>query len=54
MITRDCPAGMVPNAQGKAVVHAPALETNVSPGGVTSATLTPAASDGPALVTVIV
>ena len=40
--------------QGKAVVQAPAVDPNVSPLGVASATLTLAASDGPGFVTTIV
>ncbi len=44
----------MPSAQGKAPVQAPALETKLSPAGVTSATETPLASLGPALVIVIV
>ena len=47
-------AGSTPSVQGKAVVHAPVVETQVNPGGVGSRTTTFAASDGPVLVTVIV
>ena len=54
VITRLAPAGTVPRLHGKAVVQAPALDTNVRPAGVTSATDTPAASLGPPFVTVIV
>src|SRR3989304_6281992 len=48
------PAAPLPGAQGNAPVQSPALDTNVRPAGVTSATETPAASLGPLLVTVIV
>jgi hypothetical protein len=54
VITRFPPTGIVPRLHGNAVVQAPAVDTNVSPVGVTSATETPAASLGPAFVTVIV
>ena len=53
MIT-DCPPVRVPRLQGKAVVHAPELETNVAPVGVGSVTVTPVASLGPLFVTVMV
>ena len=48
------PAGTVPSAHGKAVVQSPVFDTQVSPVGVTSATTTLSAFDGPAFVTVIV
>ena len=54
MIVRVAPAGTVPSAHGKAVTQSPVFDTNVSPAGVTSATATPAASEGPAFVTVSV
>ena len=54
VIVRVAPAGTAPSAQGNAVVQSPAFDTNVSPAGVGSATVTPAASDGPSFVTVIV
>ena len=54
MIVRVAPGGNVPRLHGKAVVQSPAFETNVRPGGVGSASVTPVASDGPAFVTVIV
>ena len=55
MITRGgAPAGTVPSAHGKAVMQSPVLDTKVSPAGVTSATTTFAALDGPVFVTVIV
>ena len=54
VIVRGAPGGSVPRAHGKAVAQAPAFETNVRPGGVGSVSVTPAASDGPAFVTVIV
>ncbi len=44
----------MPSAHGKTVTQLPALDRNVSPAGVGSATETAAASDGPELVTVIV
>src|SRR5262245_16683084 len=53
-MVRVVPAGTVPSAHGNAPVHAPVLETNVSPGGVGSSTTTAVASDGPGFVTVIV
>ena len=53
MVTLE-PAVIVPREQGNAVVHAPELDWNVVPAGVTSVTLTPVASDGPALDTTIV
>ena len=54
MIVRVAPAGTTPSVQGKAVVHAPVVDTQVNPAGVGSRTTTPTASDGPVLVTVIV
>lgn len=48
------PLVIVPSAQGKAVVHAPLLETKVRLAGVGSLTVTPDASDGPIFVTVTV
>ena len=54
VITCDAPGAIVPSAQGYAVVHAPVLLTKVKPDGVTSATLTPVASEGPLFVMVTV
>ena len=54
VIVRVAPAGTTPSAHGKAVVQSPAFDTNTRPAGVASLTTTPAASDGPVLVTVIV
>ena len=54
VIVRVAPAGTTPSAQGKAVVQSPVFDTHVRPAGVGSLTTTPAASDGPVLVTVIV
>ena len=54
MIVRVAPAGTTPSAHGKAVVQSPVFDTNTRPVGVASLTTTPAASDGPVLVTVIV
>ena len=54
MIVRIAPAGTTPSAHGKAVAQAPVFDTKARPVGVASLTTTPAASDGPALVTVIV
>jgi len=54
VMTAGAPGAIVPSAHGYAVAHAPVLLTNVNPAGVTSATLTPAAFDGPLLVTVTV
>ena len=54
MIVRLSPAGIGPSAQGNAVVHAPALLTNVNPAGVGSTTVAPGASLGPWFVTTIV
>src|SRR5262245_27526720 len=48
------PTGMAPSAHGNAVVQAPLLERSVSVAGTESLTVTPDASDGPALVTVMV
>ena len=54
VIVRTAPDARVPSAHGKAVVHAPAFDTNVRPGGVGSATVTDTAFDGPAFVTTVV
>ncbi len=54
VIVTLCAAVRVPREQGKAVVHAPLLETNVRPAGVESLTCTPVASEGPLFVTVMV
>ena len=54
VIVRVAAGGSVSRSHGKAVAQSPAFETNVRPGGVGSASVTPVASDGPALVTVIV
>ena len=54
VIVRVTPAATAPNTQGNAVAQSPAVDTNVSPSGVGSVTVTPAASDGPPLTTVIV
>ena len=54
VIVRVAPAGTTPSAHGKAVVQASVVDTNTRPVGVASFTTTPAASDGPLLVTVIV
>jgi hypothetical protein len=54
VITFDAPGAMVPSAQGYVVAHPPVLPPKISPAGVTSATLTAVASDGPLLVTVTV
>ncbi len=53
-MVRVAPAGTVPRAQGNAVTQFPAVERNVIPAGVASATFTLAASLGPLLVTVMV
>ncbi len=53
-MVRVCPDGTVPSAHGNGVLQAPVVETKLRPVGVTSATETPAASEGPLLVTVIV
>src|SRR5205807_53283 len=45
VMTFDCPAVIVPRAQGNGVRHAPALERKVVPAGVASLTTTAAASD---------
>ena len=50
MIVCTAPDARVPSTHGKAVAHAPAFDTNVSPGGVRSATVTDTAFDGPAFV----
>ena len=49
----DCPGVIEPSAHGNAVAQSPVFPRKVSPFGVGSATLTPAAVDGPLLVTVI-
>jgi hypothetical protein len=54
VIVRVAAGGNVPRLHGKAVVQSPAFDTKVRPGGVGSVSVTPAASDGPAFVTVIV
>ena len=54
MIVRVAPDAIEPREHGYAVEHAPELETNVRPLGVVSATLAPAASEGPLFVTVTV
>ena len=54
VIVRVAPEATAPSAHGNAATQSPAFDTNVSPAGVTSATDTAAASDGPAFVTVIV
>jgi hypothetical protein len=54
VIVRIALGGNVPRLHGKAVVQSPAFDTKVRPGGVGSVSVTPAASDGPAFVTVIV
>ena len=51
VIVRTSPGGIVPSAHGNTVTQSPALDTNVSPGGVGSATIAPDASLGPPLVT---
>jgi hypothetical protein len=51
VIVRISPDRSVPRLQGKAVVQAPELETNVSPAGVGSLTTTACASAGPAFAT---
>ncbi len=48
------PATTVPSVQGNAVVQSPLLETKLRPDESGSATLTANASDGPALLTVMV
>ncbi len=53
-MTPVAPAATVPRLHGYAVVQSPEFETNVSPLGVTFATETRAASEGPLLVTVTV
>jgi hypothetical protein len=54
VIVRVAPAGTTPSAHGNAVVQSPVVDTNTRPVGAASLTTTPAASDGPALVMVIV
>src|SRR5690349_18261689 len=54
MIVRTAPAGIAPSAHGNGVAQSPESEMGTRPAGVGSASDTPAASDGPALVTVIV
>jgi hypothetical protein len=51
VIVAVCPLLSVPRLHGNAVVHAPELDTNVSPGGAVSLTDTPAALLGPLLAT---
>lgn len=46
--------GTIPKLQGKAVLHAPVLETKVMPLGVGSVTSTSAALLGPKFLTVMV
>ena len=53
-MVRVWPTGTTPSAHGNAVVQSPVLDTNTRPVGVPSLTTTFSASDGPALVTVIV
>src|ERR1051325_1059929 len=48
------PAFSVPMLQGNGVVHGPAFEAKVRPGGVGSLTTTVAAAEGPRLDTVMV
>jgi hypothetical protein len=48
------PAATVPSEHGYAVVHAPVLETKVSPVGVASETMAVAAGSPPTFVTVTV
>src|SRR5262249_22307973 len=48
------PGASVPRVHGNAVVHAPVFEVNVSPVRVGSSTTTPAAVDGPTLLTTVV
>src|SRR5215831_11023609 len=47
------PGGSVPRLHGKDVVHAPAFDTKISPGGAGSLTITLNALEGPAFVTVM-
>ena len=54
VIVAFVPDVIVPRLQGNGVVHAPEFDTNVSPAGGASVTLTPVASDGPEFNTVIV
>ena len=54
VIVCTAPDARVPSAHGKAVVHATTFDTNVSPGGVRSVTVTETAFDGPAFVTTVV
>jgi hypothetical protein len=53
-MVRVVPGAIVPRLQGKAVVQSPLVDTHVNPAGVGSSTLTPVATDGPALATVTV
>src|SRR5262245_43799952 len=53
-MTRTSPGASVPRLQGKGVLQAPPFETNVTPGGAGSVTITPVAVEGPALVMVMV
>ena len=52
-MVRVVPGAIVPRSQGKAVVQSPLVDTKVSPAGVGSWTMTPVATEGPALATVI-
>jgi hypothetical protein len=54
VIVAELPAASAPIAQGYDVVHAPLLETNVSPAGVVSETVVELESDGPLFMTVTV
>src|SRR5215813_7807836 len=54
MVCGAAPATIVPSAHGKPPLQAPLADTKVSPVGVGSLSVTVAASDGPAFVTVIV
>ena len=51
-MVRVVPGAIVPRSQGKAVVQSPLVDTNVNPAGVGSSTVTPVATEGPALATV--
>ena len=52
VMLRVWPEANVPRLHGKAVVQSPVFETNVSPGGAGSSTVTACAVAGPAFVTV--
>src|SRR4029453_2672799 len=54
VMTRVSPETRAPRLQGNGVVQAPELETNVSPAGVASFTVTTCATEGPAFVTLSV